>query len=674
MLHYAANEGNLKIVDVILKTNINLEAITTSKQTALHLSVQQGYFDITKRLIEAGAILTALDDEKSNIIHVCASNKHIELLKYLLEKCPLYLVNEKNIYGKLPKDVSKDDSVTKLLCEQEKHNNQGVRIHIFDAQNNDSIKRKRPKEVKTHASSTGNNRNININISTNIGNINNIVNQVSTAHLPSGANSLKKFKCEKSPISGNSTAKEGEPSSKLGFSEAHQASKVNIKAVSGKMTESNTSKKVESKFTEIKQSKVPVTQINLSNAASSTTNASSQINLTKSPDYTDYENQSTKKFKIGGALTGKGGNAQITNTRSKITSATKTTTSATTTFNSKKEFSSAAIKNNIFSNMIQKEVIDLYNSNNNSAGNQTANLQPRPETTTQKNSNTSDYFVTKTVGKPNSIDCSLSGEKIKQILSHKAFDSQHNNSKLAFNDKDKTMEKPQKSTFSNQKKIVSETPKPAEIQLNIIRINSKVNKNESSMQINNTKDEALVINRETRSSTNKIGGKSLAVQNFNITNASANKNMISSKSVAELILSQPTSPNIKLDLSNKQIETDSEENEEEEGGITEDEAEDTAEEKKKNEQNSGDNTQQASTNIYSPEEKSDERIDDSNNEGTNNTNASVYEEKIGPTSFVCHALIGKGSFGEVYLVEKLNSGMLYAMKVLSKDKIMGNPY
>jgi serine/threonine protein kinase len=35
-----------------------------------------------------------------------------------------------------------------------------------------------------------------------------------------------------------------------------------------------------------------------------------------------------------------------------------------------------------------------------------------------------------------------------------------------------------------------------------------------------------------------------------------------------------------------------------------------------------------------------------------------------------HGLIGKGSFGEVYLVEKKSNKMLYAMKVLHKSKIL----
>lgn len=48
------------------------------------------------------------------------------------------------------------------------------------------------------------------------------------------------------------------------------------------------------------------------------------------------------------------------------------------------------------------------------------------------------------------------------------------------------------------------------------------------------------------------------------------------------------------------------------------------------------------------------------------------EEKIGPNSFTIISLIGKGSFGEVYLVEKTQTKMNYAMKVLHKQKIISN--
>jgi serine/threonine protein kinase len=55
-----------------------------------------------------------------------------------------------------------------------------------------------------------------------------------------------------------------------------------------------------------------------------------------------------------------------------------------------------------------------------------------------------------------------------------------------------------------------------------------------------------------------------------------------------------------------------------------------------------------------------------------NGNTSPDEERVGPHSFIVHSLIGKGSFGEVYLVEKKSNKNLYAMKVLNKNKIQSN--
>ena len=45
------------------------------------------------------------------------------------------------------------------------------------------------------------------------------------------------------------------------------------------------------------------------------------------------------------------------------------------------------------------------------------------------------------------------------------------------------------------------------------------------------------------------------------------------------------------------------------------------------------------------------------------------EEKVGPSNFVCLALLGQGSFGEVYLVKKKDTDDFYAMKVLDKCRI-----
>ena len=51
---------------------------------------------------------------------------------------------------------------------------------------------------------------------------------------------------------------------------------------------------------------------------------------------------------------------------------------------------------------------------------------------------------------------------------------------------------------------------------------------------------------------------------------------------------------------------------------------------------------------------------------------STELEIIGAHSFKAHELLGTGSFGEVYLVEKISDLSLHAMKVLNKDKILQN--
>lgn len=50
---------------------------------------------------------------------------------------------------------------------------------------------------------------------------------------------------------------------------------------------------------------------------------------------------------------------------------------------------------------------------------------------------------------------------------------------------------------------------------------------------------------------------------------------------------------------------------------------------------------------------------------------TILVKKPTPLDFAALQLLGKGSFGEVYLVQKLDTMKLYAMKVLPKEKILG---
>lgn len=48
------------------------------------------------------------------------------------------------------------------------------------------------------------------------------------------------------------------------------------------------------------------------------------------------------------------------------------------------------------------------------------------------------------------------------------------------------------------------------------------------------------------------------------------------------------------------------------------------------------------------------------------------QQPVGLQSFVAHQLLGSGSFGDVFLVEKKDSADFYAMKVLQKSKVLAH--
>ena len=114
-LHYACDEGNLKIVEILLDANCETDNKNIKKETPLHLSAKRGYFDISKRLIESGANLNAEDSEKNSPLHYVCRDNYIELLKYFLTKNPK--LDEKNIYGKTPKDLATNIEIKNLIDE-----------------------------------------------------------------------------------------------------------------------------------------------------------------------------------------------------------------------------------------------------------------------------------------------------------------------------------------------------------------------------------------------------------------------------------------------------------------------------------------------------------------------------------------------------------------------------
>ena len=87
--------------------------------------------------------------------------------------------------------------------------------------------------------------------------------------------------------------------------------------------------------------------------------------------------------------------------------------------------------------------------------------------------------------------------------------------------------------------------------------------------------------------------------------------------------------------------------------------------------NTNTNCNESNNNENYKENENNNNNEDRNDytEDENILNNNNKKEKIGPQNFICLALLGQGSFGEVYLVNKKYTNEYYAMKVLDKKKI-----
>jgi uncharacterized protein len=85
-MHYAAMNGNLQIIAILIKANAKLNPTDPLGDTPLHLAAARGQTEAAKLLLDAGAEVDPQDRNGLTPLMMAASHGNLELVRYLLAK------------------------------------------------------------------------------------------------------------------------------------------------------------------------------------------------------------------------------------------------------------------------------------------------------------------------------------------------------------------------------------------------------------------------------------------------------------------------------------------------------------------------------------------------------------------------------------------------------------
>ena len=697
-LHYACDEGNLKIVEILIKAHINVNIKNNDKKTSLHISVFRGYFDISKLLVENGADLNVRDNEQNLPIHICSANGYNELLNYLLQKNSSF-VTSKNLFGNTPLDLAKNKE-TKSIIEKFIRNNKSKNSNIkevnivnnrnsLSSSNNYLNFNEQTSKIKIHKANqkqikalimpihkNNNLKNNEIDYSNYYGNNDNNNNAGSIAkknnnnnlvnHKKISSSSCKKKIIFNINITNNSASNFPGKENNLYYNTSSQIRKnnttknqflievnqtynsplylkkskdyffsnknVNTSAIKNKNIADKKDNKISKIIKNLYDKEISgVTLKNKHNSNNNTNtnttknmnmNANLNINISGNNTYTCINNQNLKKNRTKGLY----------------------------------------VSDNLMQNCSPKKIMQKINNNTKNQRNINGGKILRNNLNNSSNNNTNNQYFTshRTISLPGFMGktnycTNLNNSNKKDLYSNvnesNTKQSKNNNenkySKKNFQtNKGKSLYK--KITKNNNNSNFEYTSKKVYRPNNTIE---KFNKNMSACVFENNKSKM---------------NKNINRENYTITINKTNKNQI--KNICNHN-NESTQKEIKI----SKIYTD----EDGENNILIDDLDEEEEIKlnKKDQKNNyiknlcGDiEYSENDVNIFNNNNNTDE-IEDSLSNYESEDNTSNKEEKIGPSNFICLALLGQGSFGEVYLVKKKDSNDYYAMKVLDKKRI-----
>ena len=636
-LHYSCDEGNLKIVEILLKANCETNIKNNKLKTPLHLASKRGYFDISKKLIENGALLNVYDLEKNSPLHYVCMYNHVELLKYFLGKLPQ--ANSKNIYNKMPIDLTTNKEMKDLLENYLKKNeNSYHKIKIY--QTSDSKMKNLielcPAEIEDDDDinkgiiSYSNKNNVNISVKNAI-------------------NNVKKNNNSLSPSPNNKSHRNKLKNKKKDFNSIQQASNIT------------------------KKNNIDLKKSNNNNNNNLENVSINQNNLNCSNIKSGYNNTSNNKMNMNSVIKKSElkNNAKMKENKEKSQKIKKECIDIN---NSKKnnkvliQDTNMSKMNNNNKNKYHNNYNSILNKNTVSGLKKTKTVEQFSSINQNKNNNI------------NKINLYNSSNKVREVLNDSRINTSNNycninNSisnginriNISFNNKKNENKKLNKSINRFDKKISSDNNNTKLISNNNLKhknlLLDSIESNNNIINLNKTEENINNMSKLSKISKTLLKKSKNANSNANNSKGISNKNYNTIKIVE----------NKEKNLSKSKNKNNKNKNK-----------------KKESPNNIIDNSYINNINLNNcniskiscgPQTKNNildniNRINIIDQTLADNIHAqlnlnSIEEERITPSSFICLAQLGKGSFGEVYLVQKINTQEKFAMKVLRKERIMG---
>jgi uncharacterized protein len=85
-MHYAALNGNLQIIAILIKADAKLNPVDPLDNTPLHLAVEQNQIEAAKLLLDAGANVDPQNKDGMTPLMIAASHGNLEMVRALLAK------------------------------------------------------------------------------------------------------------------------------------------------------------------------------------------------------------------------------------------------------------------------------------------------------------------------------------------------------------------------------------------------------------------------------------------------------------------------------------------------------------------------------------------------------------------------------------------------------------